>query len=175
MIFDKIGGRWLAVIGLTITAITTYELSRLAADTTYNHMLLVYTLRMFGMSLMMMPIQTAGLNQLPQRLNAHGSAMSQTLRNVAGALGTALLVTIFSNAAASKGKELVLAAHINPNDAANQAKLLEISQQATIYGIDLAFEVSMWMTVVALALAFFIRRTKPHEGAFTYKPETVTD
>lgn len=160
MIFDKIGARWLAVIGLLITAITTYEFSKLTIDTTYTQLILLYTLRMFGMSMLMMPIQTAGLNQLPQRLNAHGSAMSQTLRNVAGALGTALLVTFFTNKMASSAQELVVAGGIDPTD---KVKMGEIMQQATVNGINYSFVISMWMTVGALALAFFIRKVKPHE------------
>ncbi|MBB3128343.1 EmrB/QacA subfamily drug resistance transporter [Paenibacillus rhizosphaerae] len=160
MVFDKIGARWLAVAGLVITTITTYEFSHLEADSSYNHMMLIYTARMFGMSMLMMPIQTAGLNQLPRRLNAHGSAMSQTLRNVSGALGTALLVTVMTNKAASQVKELVIAGHINPNDA---AKMADVTQQATIYGINQSFVVSTWLTVAALVLAFFIRKVKPQE------------
>jgi len=160
-IFDKIGARWLAVFGLLVTTITTYELSRLTLETTYNHMLFLYTMRMFGMSFLMMPIQTAGLNQLPQRLNAHGSAMSQTLRNIAGALGTALMVTIFANKAASHGKALVLAAKIDPADAANAAQMQQISLESTVFGINFSFEVAMWMCLAAMVLAFFIRKTSP--------------
>ncbi|WP_238358104.1 DHA2 family efflux MFS transporter permease subunit, partial [Cohnella zeiphila] len=96
-IFDKVGARWLAVAGLVITAITTWEFGQLTIDTTYTHMVVIYTIRMFGMSMLLMPIQTAGLNQLPQRLNPDGSAMSQTLRTVGGALGTAWLVSVMSN------------------------------------------------------------------------------
>lgn len=58
-IFDKIGARWLSVIGLAITTYMTYEFSRLSVETTYAHLITIYTIRMFGMSLMMMPIQTA--------------------------------------------------------------------------------------------------------------------
>jgi EmrB/QacA subfamily drug resistance transporter len=163
MIFDKIGARWLSVVGLLITIATTYELSQLTVHTTYNHMLMIYTVRSFGMALMMMPIQTAGLNQLPQRLNAHGSAMSQTLRNIAGAVGTALFVTLFSNAATARGKEMILEAQINPEDPANAAQVLAITQQATVDGINFAFAISTWMTAAALVLAFFIRKTKPAE------------
>lgn len=159
IIFDKIGARWLSVVGLIITVFTTYEFSQLAIDTTYNHMILMYTLRMFGMSMLMMPIQTAGMNQLPQRLNAHGSAMSQTLRNVAGALGTAFLVTIMSNTAASRVKELIIQGKIAETD---KAGIMEATQQGTIYGINHAFAIATWMTVAALALAFFIRKVKPH-------------
>jgi EmrB/QacA subfamily drug resistance transporter len=158
IIFDKVGARWLSVAGLVITVITTYEFSKLTIDTTYTHMILMYTLRMFGMSMLMMPIQTAGMNQLPQRLNAHGSAMSQTLRNVAGALGTAFLVTVMTNTAASRVKELVIAGSIAKTD---EAGMLEATQQGTIYGINHAFVIATWMTVAALALAFFIKKVKP--------------
>lgn len=162
MIFDKIGARWLAVLGLIITAVTTWELSRIALDSTYTHIILIYSARMFGMSLLMMPIQTAGMNQLPQTLNSHGSAMSQTLRNVAGALGTALLVTIMTNKASAEGKALTLAAKIDPTDKANAAQLAEIGKEATLYGIQHAFVVATWITLAALVLAFFIRKVKPH-------------
>jgi len=162
MIFDKIGARWLAVLGLIITAITTWELSRITLDSTYMHIILIYSARMFGMSLLMMPIQTAGMNQLPQTLNSHGSAMSQTLRNVAGALGTALLVTIMTNKATAEGKALTIAAKIDPNDKANAAQIAQIGKEATLYGIQHAFVVATWITLAALILAFFIRKVKPH-------------
>lgn len=162
IVFDKIGARWLAVVGLIITTVTTYEFSHLKIDTTYTHMMTFYTLRMFGMSMLMMPIQTAGLNQLPRRLNAHGSAMSQTLRNVSGALGTAILVTVMTNNATSHAKSLIISGKVNPAD---QVKMGEITQQATIYGINQSFVVATWLTVVALVLAFFIRKVKPAEEA----------
>ncbi|AZN42466.1 DHA2 family efflux MFS transporter permease subunit [Paenibacillus albus] len=160
IIFDKIGARWLAVAGLIISAVTTYEFSTLTVDTSYTHLIVNYTLRMFGMSMLMMPIQTAGLNQLPQRLNAHGSAMSQTLRNVAGALGTALLVTIMSNKAASVAKELAIAGKVDPKD---QVKMADVIQHATVTGINHSFTIATWLTVAALLLAFFIKKTKPQE------------
>ncbi|WP_168120049.1 DHA2 family efflux MFS transporter permease subunit [Paenibacillus sp. HB172176] len=165
IIFDKIGARWLAVVGLLITTITTYEFSTLTMETSYSHIIIMYTARMFGMSMLMMPIQTAGINQLPRRLNSHGSAMSQTIRNVAGALGTALLVTIMTQAAESRGAELVKAAKIDPKDAANAAQMQEITTLATVHGINFSFVVATWMTLAALVLAFFIRRVAPAEDA----------
>lgn len=169
IIFDKIGARWLSVAGLIITVITTYEFSQLTVETTYTHLIWMYTLRMFGMSMLMMPIQTAGMNQLPQRLNAHGSAMSQTLRNVAGALGTAFLVTIMSNSAARRVKELMMEGQIAPTD---KVGVLEATQQGTIYGINYSFVIATWMTVAALVLAFFIKKVTPHaETAATAQPQ----
>ncbi|MEK5475763.1 DHA2 family efflux MFS transporter permease subunit [Paenibacillus sp. FSL R5-0407] len=160
IIFDRIGARWLAVIGLAITIVTTWEFSRLTDSTTYTHLILMYTARMFGMSMLMMPIQTAGLNQLPARLNAHGTAMSNTLRTIAGALGTALLVSIMSSRTKDRITELVLSAGINPKDPANADLMAQFTNEATIYGIDYAFIIATGITAVAFVLSFFIRKVK---------------
>lgn len=103
-LFDKFGARALAVTGLTITAVTTYFFSNLELDTTYTTLITLYTLRMFGMSMVMMPVMTNGLNQLPQRFNPHGTAMNNTLQQVSGAIGSALLVTVMSNRTATHAK-----------------------------------------------------------------------
>ncbi len=158
IIFDKIGARWLAVTGLVITVATTWDFSRLTDTTTYTHLILLYTLRMFGMSMLMMPIMTAGLNQLPRRLNSHGTAMSNTLRTVSGALGTALLVSIATNHTKDRMAETVASQHLSPAD---QLAMAEAYKDAFIYGVDFAFEVATWITAAALILAFFIQQTRP--------------
>lgn len=164
IIFDRIGARWLAVTGLAITTVTTWEFSRLTDSTTYTQLILIYTIRMFGMSMLMMPIQTAGLNQLPARLNAHGTAMSNTLRTIAGALGTALLVSIMSSRTKDRVAEMILSAGINLRDPANAEQLVQITKAATIDGIDFAFEVATGITLVAFVLSFFIRKVRVGQG-----------
>ncbi|MFP4978076.1 DHA2 family efflux MFS transporter permease subunit [Paenibacillus sp. CN-4] len=158
IIFDKIGARWLSVIGLIITVATTWEFSQLTETTTYTHLIFNYTARMFGMSMLMMPIVTAGLNQLPQRLNAHGTAMSNTLRTVAGALGMALFVSLMSNRATKEVTDAVVSGAVSQKDAAAMGHL---KMQGMLHGITHAFEVATWVTVAALVLAFFIRKTSP--------------
>ncbi|MGA8943086.1 MAG: DHA2 family efflux MFS transporter permease subunit [Thermoactinomyces sp.] len=95
-LFDKVGPRPLTTVGLLITAVTTYEFTHLTLETSYGYILMIYMIRSFGMSLMMMPIMTAGLNQLPGELNSHGTAMSNTLKQIAGSLGISIFTTIFS-------------------------------------------------------------------------------
>lgn len=157
-IFDKVGARWLAVIGLGITVFTTWEFSNLTETVSYSQMMLIYTARMFGMSMLMMPIQTAGLNQLPRAMNAHGTAMSNTLRMISGSIGTAILVTVMSTQAENKGAALMKSGLFDPQ---NQADMLKLGNQATIYGINYAFVIATWISVVSLILAFFIKKTKP--------------
>lgn len=97
ILFDKFGPRPLAIVGMLITVVTTFEFTRLTIDTSYSHIVLMYAVRAFGMSLLMMPVMTAGMNQLPQHLNSHGTAMSNTLRQISGSIGTSLITTIYTN------------------------------------------------------------------------------
>ncbi|MFE7819109.1 MULTISPECIES: DHA2 family efflux MFS transporter permease subunit [Priestia] len=165
-LFDKFGARALAVTGLTITAVTTYFFSNLELDTTYTTLITLYTLRMFGMSMVMMPVMTNGLNQLPQRFNPHGTAMNNTLQQVSGAIGSALLVTVMSNRTATHAKELAQDAMSGAGaanaTAAGAAQMKEqIGMQAMVQGINDAFAVSVVLVVVALILSFFMKRTTP--------------
>lgn len=158
IIFDKIGAKWLSVIGLLITVVTTWEFSRLTDSTTYTHMIINYTVRMFGMSMLSMPIVTAGLNQLPQRLSSHGTAMSNTLRTVGGALGMALFVSLMTNKTKSTVTDALMSGSVLQSD---KAAMLKLTQEATISGVTHAFGVATWITVIALVLAFFIKKTSP--------------
>src|SRR6185437_10378814 len=80
-----------------ITIVTTIGFIDLTDSTSYGYLVLMSTGRRIGMALLMMPIQTAGLNQLPPRLGAHGTAISNTVRQVAGAVGTSLLVSVMTS------------------------------------------------------------------------------
>jgi EmrB/QacA subfamily drug resistance transporter len=175
-LFDKFGGRILAIIGLSIMTVTTYYFSVLTLETSYNYLMILHALRMFGMSMVMMPVSTNGLNQLPARYYPHGTAMNNTLQQVSGAIGTALLVTIMSNRTEAYAKDLAADAMKN---AAGQPTptpeaLAEIQQQiamkAMLEGINYSFLVSVFITAVALILAFFIKRAKQAEDTIQGKP-----
>ncbi|MDQ0200777.1 DHA2 family efflux MFS transporter permease subunit [Neobacillus ginsengisoli] len=183
-LFDKIGARWLAVIGLTITVITTWQFSSLSMTTSYSHILLLYVMRMFGMSFIMMTVMTEGLNQLPRHLGAHGTAASNTARQVAGSIGTAFLVTVMTtrqgvhvgeygslitgsnpfiaSSFTQIGQGLGAVTHL-PAAGRQLATYLIYGQtmkQATIAGINDAFIVATGIAFVALILAFFIKRAR---------------
>jgi EmrB/QacA subfamily drug resistance transporter len=166
-LFDKIGGRILAVVGLTITTVTTYFFSRLSFETSYMSLVLLHAIRMFGMSMVFMPVSTNGLNQLPQRFYPHGTAMNNTMQQVSAAIGTGLLITIMSNRSESYGKELAAAAMQNMSGQPTKAALAEMQQhiamEAMLEGINHTFFISAIIIGAALVLAFFIKRAKPAE------------
>ncbi|OIK05548.1 MFS transporter [Bacillus sp. MUM 116] len=166
-LFDKFGGRILAVIGLFIVTVTTYEFSKLTLHTTYTHLILLYSIRSLGISMVMMPVSTNGLNQLPKPLYPHGTAMNNTLNQVAGAIGTALLVTIMTNRTASQAKEIGAEAmkHLTakPTPAAIPEMKQQIMMKAMLNGINYAFLIATFIAGLALVLSFFIKRAKQAE------------
>ncbi|AQQ52469.1 DHA2 family efflux MFS transporter permease subunit [Planococcus lenghuensis] len=170
-LFDKFGARILAMTGLAIVVLSTYFFSQLSLETTYLQIMGMYTIRMFGISMVMMPIMTNGLNQLSPMLNPHGAAMNNTLQQVSGAIGSALLITVMNTRAESAGADL-LASGAAPETIMNQA-LLE--------GINYTFFVSTFIAIVALVLTSFVKRAKPavdeDNRVFTAEPvnEPVTE
>jgi EmrB/QacA subfamily drug resistance transporter len=161
-LFDKFGPRSLGIIGLSITAVSTYLLSELQIDSSYAYIILVYTLRMLGMSMVMMPIMTNGLNQLPNRLNPHGTAINNTAQQVAGSLGTAIFVTIMNNVATSEGKNLM--ATTNPETLTVESTEM-IGHQALLAGIQYSFFICVIINLIALILVFFIKRVDVSDEA----------
>lgn len=163
-LFDKYGARVLAVIGLSITVVTSYFFSKIGMDTAYSTLVLLYTFRMFGMSMVMMPVMTNGLNQLPAINNPHGTAINNTLQQVSGAIGSALLITVMQNRTKAEAEDLAAKAMANM-DASTAQNTAELKQQimntAMLHGINFTFIVSTWIAVLALILAFFIKRVKP--------------
>lgn len=164
-LFDKYGARILAVIGLTITVVTSFYFSKIGMNTAYSTLVLLYTLRMFGMSMVMMPVMTNGLNQLPPINNPHGTALNNTLQQVSGAIGSALLITVMQNRTRAEAEELAANAMSNMG-ASNSQSAADMQQhimnEAMIHGINFTFIVSTWIAVLALILALFIKRVKPY-------------
>ncbi|WP_374717410.1 DHA2 family efflux MFS transporter permease subunit [Neobacillus sp.] len=175
-IFDKIGARPLALTGLTIMTVTTYYFSKLSMDTSYAYLVTLHAIRMFGMSMVMMPVSTNGLNQLPARFYPHGTAMNNTLNQVAGAIGTALLVTIMSNRTESEAKALGEEAMRHMTEQPTPEVIAQMKQQiamkAMLEGINYSFLISTFIAAVAIVLAIFIKRAKQAEDPGEMKPAT---
>ncbi|WP_182201447.1 MDR family MFS transporter [Paraliobacillus salinarum] len=136
-LFDKYGARWLAIIGLSIVTLSTFAFSNLSTETTITYLTIMHAFRMFGISMVMMPVTTAGLNQLPPHLIPHGTAMNNTMRQIAGAMGTALLVSVMTNSAI-------------PADGVAGA----------IHGVNVSFIVAGIISIVGLILSFFVKSKK---------------
>ncbi|WP_234028605.1 DHA2 family efflux MFS transporter permease subunit [Lentibacillus sp. Marseille-P4043] len=153
-LFDRYGAKWLSIIGTAIILATTYTFTDLTDATGYTFLILLYAGRRIGMALFLMPVQTAGLNQLPSSLHAHGTAISNTARQVAGAIGTSLLVTIMTTRTNTHLEDL--ATHGGSNGQTQAHMVME----ASIQGINDAYLTIFIFGIISLILSFFIKRVE---------------
>ena len=96
-IFDKRGARKLAITGMFILTSATLPFAFLTSKTSVIVIVVLYAIRMFGISMVMMPVTTSGMNALPAHLISHGTAVNNTFRQVASSIGTAILISVLTN------------------------------------------------------------------------------
>lgn len=175
-LLDTIGIKPLAIFGIGVMTYATWELTKLNMDTPYLSIMGIYVLRSFGMAFIMMPIMTAGMNALPARLISHGNAFVNTMRQLAGSIGTAILVTVMTtqttNHVAAFGEELdktnpmvqdhmrELAQKFGGEQGAMKVLLQYVNKLASVEGINDAFIIATIISLVALILSFFLQSKK---------------
>lgn len=145
-LFDKFGPKWLVIPGLVIVAVSLWFFSGITVTSTVVFVIVLHSTLMIGVSMIFMPAQTNGINQLPIELYPDGTAIMNTLQQVAGAIGTALAVSIMT-----AGSKSYLKTVANPADPANAIP-------AFTEGVQNAFIFGMIIAIVGLVLAFFIKR-----------------
>jgi MFS family permease len=94
-IYDQIGPRWPAAIGLTIVAVGAYLLHTITIDHSRQHILWLLVLLGAGVGVAFMPIFTGGIAVIPKTSINTASAFNNVVQRVSGALGLAVLTSIF--------------------------------------------------------------------------------
>jgi DHA2 family lincomycin resistance protein-like MFS transporter len=132
-LFDRVGARPLVIPGAVLMAAGLGLFSTMGPATPLGVVIAYHLVLMGGLSLMMTPLMTEALGSLPDSLYSHGSAILSTLQQVAGAMGTALFVTVAATGSAPGGPS---------PDAA---------------GLHAAFAVAGGVGVVAVLLSLLVR------------------
>lgn len=95
-IFDRFGIRIVSIVGYSLISLGTVPMLMFNLKTNLILVTIVYSVRMIGIALVMQPTFTAGINALSESLVVYGNAAASTIRQIAGSLGTALLMMIVS-------------------------------------------------------------------------------
>ncbi|MDQ0243258.1 EmrB/QacA subfamily drug resistance transporter [Bacillus fengqiuensis] len=143
-IFDKVGARWLVITGLTIITVSSFAFTNLSPSTSFLYITIMYSVRMLGLAMVMMPVSTAALNQLPKRLIPHGAAMDNTMKMIAASVGTAILVTVMTTTAETA------------------AQRPDISYP-DMYGANMACIVVAILSLAGLIISLFIKNNESPE------------
>ncbi|MBK5445117.1 MDR family MFS transporter [Peribacillus sp. TH24] len=147
-IFDKFGPRGLVIPGFIIMIAMLWTLTNVTTETSIIMVIVMHTFLMIGVSMVMMPAQTNGLNQLPKNLYPDGTALMNTLQQVSGAIGTTVAITIMS-----ASQKNYMASVEDPFDPST------ISGSLTA-GVQDAFVFGLVLAIVGLIVSFFIKTAR---------------
>jgi MFS transporter, DHA2 family, lincomycin resistance protein len=137
-VYDNHGARVLVIPGAVGLVASMAAFVAVGTETPTWQILIAHVVLMVSLAALFTPVFTMGLGSLPPHLYSHGSSLLGTVQQVAGAMGTALVVTIMTSRAAA----LV-------GDGSGPVA-------ASLGGMRWAFAVAAALCVIVLALVFLL-------------------
>jgi EmrB/QacA subfamily drug resistance transporter len=101
LLVHRLGNKVLVCTGMAAVAVGLFLMSRLTGSSGYGHVLESMIILATGMSLAMTPATESVMGSLPKDKAGVGSAMNDTTRQIGGALGVAVLGSVFTAAYSS--------------------------------------------------------------------------
>lgn len=150
-VFDRIGAKRLAQLGMFLLTVGTVLLAFINVSTPTVFITLIYAVRMFGISMVTMPLTTNAMNALPANLISHGTAVNNTLRQVASSMTTAIMVSVLSNVTNNAAP----AKHLIKTDPLSYKHLFF---NATMNGYTAAFWIAVGISFIGWILTFFLNK-----------------
>lgn len=160
-LFDRIGVRWLVVVGLGLVSGATYHYSQVDVTTTGKDLLLPLIMAGAGMGMMTMPMNTHLFNMAPRHLVSRVTALTNSMQQVINSLSVATLVTILSARMTFRTDELKEATQsaagaVPPTPEMMQQAMAEVA--ASSFGDTFGFMVIV--AIIGAALGLLLRRNK---------------
>lgn len=145
-LFDKYGPKLMVPLGLIFSMTGLFALRFIDQETALTYIIVFHTIMFIGISLTMMPSQTNGLNELPKSLYPDGTAVLSTLQQVAGAIGTAVAITVMSIT--------------NQNYMAQHGESEVTVLQGNIEGIQNSITLGLVIACTAFICSLFLKRVQ---------------
>jgi EmrB/QacA subfamily drug resistance transporter len=179
-LFDKIGSRPLALIGMLITAYALYLTRFLDVTTPHSVLIGWLVLRAVGIGFVMMPVQTVGMNAVPMAKIGQGTALSNVIRQVSAAFGIALIALVFADqnrnhASATSDAMNMFSGSVSHHVAGVQNTFVGMGQsaaqahssalsyiggqiqlQSTVQAMDDVFYLTALLALISFALSFLL-------------------
>lgn len=140
-LFDKYGPRAVITPGTILISLGYGIYSQFGTDTALWMMVVTHIVMMLGIGAVLASVQTNTLNSLPRQYYPDGIALTQTIQQVAGAVGIAVMVSILS------AKQTSFLATITNEPT-----------QAAASGSSLVFTISLGLAVINVVLSLFIKK-----------------
>lgn len=159
--FDRIGAKPVVLPGMVLLGIASYFLvGSINMNTESSAITWLLTIRGLGLGLAMMPINTAGMNAVPPNLVTRASALSNTIRQISGALSITIMTTLIQNKLnfgyAYKAEQIT--AFNNLVSSENLSSVMGIIQRdAYLEAMRYAIDVSILAVVISAVMVLFMR------------------
>lgn len=158
-LFDKIGVRWLVVVGLSLVSGAIFQYSHVSLTTEGHDLILPLIMAGSGMGLMMMPLNSHLIKKAPHDLVSRVTSLTSAMQQVINSFAVATLVTILS----SRVNSSIAAKNIPINSPADMQKaMLAVAPEA----FGQTFHVMLIVAICGIFLGLFLRRnkTQPNEA-----------
>jgi MFS transporter, DHA2 family, multidrug resistance protein len=181
---DKLNPKIPIIIGVILLALSFYLNSFLSFLTEHNYIMLTLYIRGFAMGLIFTPLSTVMLLQIPREKMAQASGLSNSIRQLGGSLGVALLATlltsrvnyhsqmynqsinsrsaVYNSVSTNLTNQIMHTAGSSRIDAVKESQIAivsNLSKQAYIQGIDDDFLIAAFITVIG-GLPVVLLRTR---------------
>ena len=103
-VLDKHGPLGLSIVGFSVLVVSGVLASLVELSSPLGYSVLAFVLRNFGNGFVLQNLQTWACNVLPDRLMTHGTAITNTLRQMGGALINASLFSLMGVATPALGQ-----------------------------------------------------------------------
>lgn len=160
-LFDRIGAKPVVLPGMVLLGIASYFLvGSINMNTESSAITWLLTIRGLGLGLAMMPINTAGMNAVPPNLVTRASALSNTIRQISGALSITIMTTLIQNKLnfgyAYKAEQIT--AFNNLVSTENLGSVMGLIQRdAYLEAMRYAIDVSILAVVISAVMVLFMR------------------
>ncbi|VDC28079.1 DHA2 family efflux MFS transporter permease subunit [Filibacter tadaridae] len=160
-LFDRIGVRWLVVIGLGLVSGATYQYSQVDMTTTGKDLLVPLIMAGAGMGMMTMPMNTHLFNMAPRHLVSRVTSLTNSMQQVINSLSVATLVTILSARITFRTDEFKELAQSAPGSAPQTPEAMQqaiAGVAANSFGDTFGFMVIV--AIIGAVLGLLLRREK---------------
>lgn len=142
--FDRFGPKAVITPGTILAAIGYILYAQYGTETALWIMVVTHVIMMLGVGMVLASVQTNTLNSLPKQYYPDGIALTQTIQQVAGAIGIAVMVSIFS-----------------AKQTSYMSTVADDSAQAAASGSSLVFTISLVFAVINVILSLFLKKPNP--------------
>ncbi|MDQ3874435.1 MAG: MFS transporter [Actinomycetota bacterium] len=187
-VYDRVGPRLLVGTGATLVAGSFIWCGAVLDRLSYPWLMPGYVVMGIGIGLVMGPTNTDAMNAAPRALRGQASGVVQTVRQVGGTVGLAIMGTVVVNVQHSKLDDFLVGLGASPTlvsrienvlaqdegdqqavaqavPAAERAQVLDGVRDAVVSGITWAYYAGGIVVAIAALLAFAVLRHERFEEA----------